>query len=54
MEGSLKNHDLYEKVTNQMIAELEKGAVPWVKPWNDGNGGGIMPINAAASTTSSF
>jgi antirestriction protein ArdC len=38
--------DLYEKVTNQMIAELEKGAVPWVKPWKGGNGG-IMPINAA-------
>jgi antirestriction protein ArdC len=39
--------DLYEKVTNQIIADLEKGAVPWVKPWKGGNSGGIMPINAA-------
>jgi antirestriction protein ArdC len=38
--------DLHEKVTNQMIAELEKGTVLWVKPWKGGNGG-ILPINAA-------
>jgi antirestriction protein ArdC len=39
--------ELYEKVTNQIVADLEKGAVPWVKPWKNGNGGGIMPVNAA-------
>ena len=37
---------LYEKVTNQIIADLEKGAVPWVNH-GKGSGGGIMPINAA-------
>ena len=39
--------DLYQKVTNQIIAELETGAVPWIRPWKGGNDGGIMPINAA-------
>jgi antirestriction protein ArdC len=39
--------ELYEKVTNQIIREMENGAVPWVKPWKGGNGGGIMPINAS-------
>jgi antirestriction protein ArdC len=34
--------ELYEKVTNQIIADLEKGVAPWVKPWKGGNGGGIM------------
>src|ERR1700730_10105669 len=39
--------ELYEKVTNQIIADLEKGVAPWVKPWKGGNSGGIMQINAA-------
>ncbi|KRP89224.1 hypothetical protein AOQ73_26750 [Bradyrhizobium pachyrhizi] len=26
--------DLYEKITNQIVAELEKGVRPWCKPWN--------------------
>jgi antirestriction protein ArdC len=25
--------DMYQQVTNSIIAELEKGAIPWVKPW---------------------
>lgn len=25
--------DLYKQVTDQIIAELEKGALPWIKPW---------------------
>jgi len=28
--------DLYERVTNQIIAEMEKGVCPWCKPWKDG------------------
>src|SRR3984893_8173071 len=39
--------ELYEKVTNQIIADLEKGAVPWTRPWKGGNSGSVMPINAA-------
>jgi antirestriction protein ArdC len=26
--------DVYERITNQIVAELEKGARPWLKPWN--------------------
>src|ERR1700737_3474859 len=26
--------DVYERVTNQIVAELEKGVRPWLKPWN--------------------
>jgi len=26
--------DVYSKITNQIIAELEKGVRPWLKPWN--------------------
>ncbi len=29
--------DLYSKITEQIIAELEKGAAPWVKPWQADN-----------------
>lgn len=28
---------LYETITNQIIAELEKGAAPWIKPWQADN-----------------
>ena len=26
--------DVYERITNQIVAELEKGVRPWFKPWN--------------------
>jgi antirestriction protein ArdC len=26
--------DVYDKITNQIVAELEKGVRPWHKPWN--------------------
>ena len=38
---------IYETVTNQIIAELEAGAIPWTKPWkSSGKSIGIMPTNA--------
>ena len=27
-------NNIYETVTNSIIAELEKGAAPWIKPWD--------------------
>lgn len=39
--------DLYRQVTNRIVAELEAGVAPWVKPWRDGRTGGLMPRNAA-------
>ena len=26
--------DLYSEVTSRILAELEGGAAPWVKPWS--------------------
>ena len=43
----MKMSDLYASVTNRIVAELEAGAPPWVKPWKDGRRTGIMPQNAA-------
>jgi antirestriction protein ArdC len=40
-----KKSDAYEMVTNEIIKSLEKGIVPWKKPWNVE--GGLMPINVA-------
>ena len=25
--------DIYQEITNRLIAEMEKGAIPWQKPW---------------------
>jgi len=37
--------ELYRKVTQQIITDLEQGVAPWTKPWKT-SGGGIMPHNA--------
>jgi antirestriction protein ArdC len=37
---------VYENVTKSIIAELEAGTAPWVKPWKAGKRVGIMPANA--------
>ena len=26
--------DVYSRITDQIVAQLEKGVRPWVKPWN--------------------
>ncbi|CAH1666007.1 Antirestriction protein [Hyphomicrobiales bacterium] len=28
------NTDIYQRVTDQIVTELEKGVRPWLKPWN--------------------
>lgn len=43
----MKIADLYRQVTDRIVAELEAGVAPWVKPWHDGRTGGLMPRNAA-------
>ena len=39
---------LYDEVTEQIIAQLETGIFPWVKPWNAGNAVTGLPRNAIA------
>jgi antirestriction protein ArdC len=43
----MKIHQLYADVTANIIKDLEAGTAPWVKPWKNGNTGGILPKNAA-------
>ncbi len=31
---TIMKQDVYERITNKIIAELEKGVRPWVKPWS--------------------
>jgi antirestriction protein ArdC len=38
---------IYQAVTNQIIAELEVGAIPWTQPWKNQRTGGVMLQNAA-------
>lgn len=39
--------DLYQTVTDRIIAALEAGTVPWVRPWTTGTGP-ALPVNAAS------
>jgi antirestriction protein ArdC len=32
--------DVYTRITERIVAELEKGVRPWVQPWGAGNAGG--------------
>ena len=36
--------DIYEKVTNQIVASLEQGVRPWVRPWSAGNAEGRIVL----------
>ena len=38
----MKTQDICDRVTQAVIAELEKGTMPWTKPWT-GAGGPVMP-----------
>ncbi|WP_250486994.1 ArdC-like ssDNA-binding domain-containing protein [Caballeronia sp. GaOx3] len=36
--------DVYTRVTDKIIADLEKGVRPWVKPWKAGNTEGRITL----------
>lgn len=36
--------DLYSRVTERVIADLEKGVRPWLKPWGTGNAAGRVGL----------
>jgi antirestriction protein ArdC len=38
--------DLYQQVTDKIIATLESGVAPWVKPWNAAQAHNGLPYNA--------
>jgi antirestriction protein ArdC len=35
MSDTTVKHDVYAIITNRIIEQLEKGTVPWQKPWRD-------------------
>ena len=39
--------NLYQEVTDRIIAELEQGRVPWVQPWGLAEAGLGLPQNAS-------
>ena len=41
----MKMAALYESVTNNIIRDLQQGAIPWTKPWKTKTVGTIMPGN---------
>src|SRR4051812_8072226 len=42
--------DLYTEVSERIVAELERGATPWVKPWSATPGQNV-PQNAVSGRT---
>jgi antirestriction protein ArdC len=47
-EGQPMRTDVYQKITDQIVRELEKGVRPWLKPWSAGHGEGRItrPLRA--------
>ena len=41
--------NLYQDITDRIIADLETGRVPWVQPWGTANAGIGMPHNAISN-----
>ena len=44
--------DVYQEVTDRIIAVMEKGELPWLKPWKkSGKGDAVaqLPYNASAA-----
>lgn len=43
-----ERRDIHQEVTDTILAALEKGVAPWVRPWNvEGTNFAAAPINAA-------
>jgi hypothetical protein len=38
--------DLYQKVTDQIVASLERGCRPWMRPWSGDHAAGRLRFDA--------
>ena len=38
--------DIYQQVTDKIVAALESGTAPWLRPWKSGVGTALVPHNA--------
>lgn len=43
----MTKRDIYQEITDDIIAQLETGTVPWVRPWNTVRGDATIPTNFA-------
>lgn len=41
-------NDIYQTVTDRIVASLEQGTAPWLKPWASNKCGAVGPYNAAS------
>ena len=41
----MANGNVYQMVTDRIITELEKGIIPWKKPWTGSNKGAFNRIS---------
>ncbi|TPI13044.1 DUF1738 domain-containing protein [Mesorhizobium sp. B4-1-3] len=46
-KGEPLKRSLYSEITDRIIADLERGCVPWVQPWGKANASLGLPKNAA-------
>ncbi|MDX8501829.1 zincin-like metallopeptidase domain-containing protein [Mesorhizobium sp. VK4C] len=46
-KGEPLKRSLYSEITDRIIADLERGCVPWVKPWGSAKASLGLPKNAA-------
>src|SRR3546814_15361654 len=46
-----KRETIYQEVTDRVIAELERGRVPWAQPWGAAKAALGLPKNAATGRT---
>lgn len=41
--------DVYERITTKIVADLEQGVRPWMKPWNAEHAAGRITRRCAAT-----
>lgn len=54
MQQSVNRNDLYREITGKIIAELEQGTVPWVRPWRSGKEGRSLSLPKNGLTAKSY
>lgn len=54
MQQSVNRGNLYQEITGKIIAELEQGAVPWVRPWRSAAQGPSLSLPKNALTAKAY
>jgi antirestriction protein ArdC len=54
MDQSSSRRNLYREITAKIIAELEQGIVPWVRPWRSAGHGPSLALPRNARTGKSY